>query len=109
MVYVVFLLGFWVQGLFLSATWAWYKKLSSKRNKRQISEAEKWQQGSVSLIAKPILEVVVRKDPVGMRAIYSISVLNSTVLAIFLCADFSIIWLSIIIFACIWLSLNIEN
>jgi hypothetical protein len=109
MVYVVFFLGFLVQGISLSLVWNWYKELSRKRNKRQITESEKWQQGSVSVIAKPILEVVIRKDPIGMRAIYSISVLNSTILAILLCADSSIIWLSIIIFACIWLSLNIEN
>jgi hypothetical protein len=109
MVYIVFFFGFLVQGVSLSLLWNWYKELSRKRSKRKITEAEKWQQGSVSLIAKPMLEVIIRKDPVGMRAIYSISVLNSTILSALLCADSSIILLSILILACIWLSLPTEN
>jgi hypothetical protein len=106
MSFVYFFIGFLIQGLIISAIWNWFKKLSAKRKRREITEFEKWQQAIVSVAAKPILESVLRKDPVGMRIIYSVCVGNSTLIAVLLSSSYVIIGFSILVLACIWLSLE---
>jgi hypothetical protein len=101
-----FFIGFLVQGLAIATIWSWFKKLSIKRRRKEITEFEKYQQAIVSLPAKPILETILRKDPVGMRVIYSICVINSTIIAVLFSSSYFIISFSLVILACVWLSLE---
>jgi hypothetical protein len=104
---ILFFFGFWIQGVLLAAIWTWYKSLSLKRKTKKITENEKWYQALISIPAKPVLEAVIRKDPIGMRFVYSFFVMNSTILSVVFCSSYSFIWLPLVILACIWLSLEI--
>jgi hypothetical protein len=100
-----FFVGFFIQGILIAFIWNWFKSVSEKRRQRKITEREKWQQAIVSIPAKPILEAILRKDPIGMRVLYSISLANSTIFSVLLSSGYFIIILSLLVLACIWLSL----
>lgn len=107
---ICFVLTFFVQTLILGGLYVRFKKLKEKHRRKTITDAEKWERALISVPAKPFLEVILDKNPVGIRVIITISVLISTITTVFLTSnDALVIIVSIVLVFSIWLSLKITE
>jgi hypothetical protein len=101
-----FFLAFVLQGIIVASIMNYFEDLSYKRRRKSISDGEKWIQGVISVVAEPILEIILDKDPAGMRLLISICLGIATAIAIiFASADGFIIICALILLATTWLSM----
>jgi hypothetical protein len=93
-----------------SAIMSHFSNLSEKRRRRQITEFEKLQQAIISLPAKPILQAVLSKDPLGMRLVISFCVISSGLVTLCLISSkgFMIGFMAFLLFVT-WLSYPIPK
>lgn len=106
-----FVFAFLLQGMTAAVVVSHFQNLSEKRQQHNITEFEKWVQGFIGAVAKPVLEAILKKDPVGVRVIVTACLLISSGMAFFFSptpdGTGCLVGLTVILLAATWLSLRV--
>ncbi len=102
--FVYFFIVLVIECILGSAIMSHFSNLSEKRRKR-LTEFEKFQQAIISIPAKPILQAVLSKNPLGMRLVISFCLISSGLITLCLISSkgFMISFMAFLLFVT-WLS-----